>query len=106
MLIPGPEAQQLTVYIGWLMHGVRGGLLAGLLFVLPGFVSILLLSLLYVGGSGTLFVAGLFLGLKPAVMSVVLEAVIRIGKKVLKNRVMLSLAVAACAAIGIVSKWF
>ena len=99
MLIPGPEAQQLTVYIGWLMHGVRGGLMAGLLFVLPGFVSILLLSLLYVGGKGTLLVAGLFLGLKPAVMAVVVEAVIRIGKKVLKNRVMLGLAIAAFVAI-------
>jgi chromate transporter len=99
MLLPGPEAQQLTVYIGWLMHGVLGGLLAGTLFVLPGFVSILLLSLLYVGGSGTALVAGLFFGLKPAVMAVVIEAVIRIGKKVLKNRVMFGLAVAAFIAI-------
>lgn len=99
MLLPGPEAQQLTIYVGWLMHGVRGGLLAGLLFVLPGFLSILLLSLLYVGGSGSALVAGLFFGMKPAVMAVVIEAVIRIGKKVLKNHVMVGLAVAAFIAI-------
>ncbi|MBX3001810.1 MAG: chromate efflux transporter [Caldilineaceae bacterium] len=99
MLLPGPEAQQLTVYIGWLLHGYRGGLVAGTLFVLPGFVSILALSVLYAGFQDVTVVAAIFYGLKPAVMAVVVEAVIRIGRRVLKNWVMVGLAALAFVAI-------
>ena len=99
MLLPGPEAQQLATYIGWLMHGTRGGLIAGTLFVLPGFISILALSMVYACFQQSGFVQALFFGLKPAVMAIVVEAVLRIGKRVLKNRTMVSLAVAAFVAI-------
>ncbi len=99
MLLPGPEAQQLATYIGWLLHGTRGGLVAGTLFVLPGFASILALSILYAGYQEVTFVQGLFFGLKPAVMVVVLEAVIRIGRRALKNRVMIAIAALAFIAI-------
>lgn len=99
MLLPGPEAQQVATYIGWLMHGVRGGLAAGLLFVLPGFVSILALSFVYVAFEGVAVVGALFFGLKAAVLAVVVEAVIRIGRRVIKNGVMLALAVGAFVGI-------
>jgi chromate transporter len=99
MLLPGPEAQQLATYIGWLMHRTRGGLAAGLLFVLPGFVSILGLSALYVGFRDVPALAALFFGLKAAVLAVVVEAVLRIGKRALRNRLMVS--VAAAAFVGI-----
>lgn len=99
MLLPGPEAQQLATYIGWLLHGWRGGLVAGSLFVLPGFLAILLLSVLYAGFQGLTFVEALFFGLKPAVMAVVVEAVIRIGRKALKNAALVALAAAAFVAI-------
>ena len=99
MLLPGPEAQQLVTYIGWLMHRTWGGLMAGLLFVLPGFVSILALSILYAGYNDLTLVQGIFYGLKPAVVAVVFEAVIRIGKRSLKNRVMVGIAVSAFVAI-------
>ena len=99
MLLPGPEAQQLATYVGWLFHRTRGGLMAGGLFVLPGFLAILVLSILYAGFQDTTFVQALFYGLKPAVLAVVIEAVIRIGKRALKNGVMVS--VAAVAFIGI-----
>lgn len=99
MLLPGPEAQQLATYIGWLLHGKLGGLTAGLLFVLPGFVSILTLSILYAEFQDISFVQALFFGLKPAVIAVVIEAVLRIGKKALKNGVMVALAAAAFTAI-------
>ena len=99
MLLPGPEAQQLATYIGWLLHKTRGGLVAGSLFVLPGFISILILSVLYALYQETSFVEALFFGLKPAVMAVVVEAVIRIGKRALKNNVMVALAGLAFAAI-------
>ena len=99
MLLPGPEAQQLATYIGWLMHGTRGGLMAGGLFVLPGFVSILALSIVYACFEKSIFVYGLFFGLKAAVMAIVVEAVIRIGKRVLKNPTMVALAIAAFIAI-------
>ena len=99
MLLPGPEAQQLATYIGWLLHRTRGGLVAGLLFVLPGFVSILVLSILYAGFGDLTLVEGLFYGLKPAVVAVVVEAVVRIGKRSLKNRTMVALAVSAFVAI-------
>ncbi len=95
MLLPGPEAQQLATYIGWLMHGVRGGLMAGLLFILPGFVSILLLSYMYVLLSGSGQFQAIFFGLKCAVLAVIAEAVIRVGKKVLHNRVLATISVIA-----------
>ena len=99
MLLPGPEAQQLATYIGWLLHRTAGGLMAGLLFVLPGFVSIMLLSILYASFRELTVVAGVFYGLKPAVVAVVVEAVLRIGKRSLKNRVMVFIAAAAFVAI-------
>ena len=77
MLLPGPEAQQLAVYIGWLMHRTAGGLIAGVLFVLPGFLGILALSMLYAGFRELTVVAALFFGLKAAVLAVVVEAVQR-----------------------------
>jgi chromate transporter len=99
MLLPGPEAQQLAIYIGWLLHRTLGGIVAGTLFVLPGFISILALSILYTSYQDFALVQGLFYGLKPAVVAVVVEAVVRIGKRALKNRVMVLIAVAAFVAI-------
>jgi chromate transporter len=99
MLLPGPEAQQLATYLGWLLHRTKGGLAAGLLFILPGFLAILLLSILYAHFYDTGFVQALFFGLKPAVLAVVVEAVIRIGKRALKNRVMQVLAGLAFLAL-------
>jgi len=99
MLLPGPEAQQFVTYTGWLLHKTIGGLVAGSLFVLPGFVSILILSILYAGYQETHFVAALFYGLKPAVMAVVVEAVIRIGRRTLKNGIMVGIATSAFVAI-------
>ena len=99
MLLPGPEAQQLATYIGWQLRGVRGGLLAGGLFILPGFLSILLLSLVYAHLQGTELLATLFFGLKSAVLVIVLEAVLRISRKVLKTRPLVGVAVVAFLAI-------
>jgi len=99
MLLPGPEAQQLATYIGWLLHKTKGGLIAGLLFILPGFVSILILSILYVLYRDVAFVEGLFYGIKPAVLAIVAGAVIKIGKKALKNEVMIIIAVCSFIAI-------
>lgn len=99
MLLPGPEAQQLATYLGWLLHGTRGGLIAGSLFVLPGFVSILALSILYAGFQDITFVQALFYGLKPAVLAIVVEAVVRIGRRALKNGVMVSISVLAFVGI-------
>ncbi|MCC5900826.1 MAG: chromate efflux transporter [Halomonas sp.] len=99
MMLPGPEAQQLAIYIGWLMHRTKGGLVAGTLFVLPGFIAILGLSYLYAVMGNVGLVEGLFFGLKAAVLAVVLNAVARIGKRALKNRTMLGLAAVAFAAI-------
>jgi chromate transporter len=99
MLLPGPEAQQLATYLGWKLHGLRGGLTAGLLFILPGFVSMLVLSMLYVSASDVAFVAALFYGLKPAVLPVVLEAVLRLKRRAAKGT--LGSAIAASAFIAI-----
>lgn len=99
MLLPGPEAQQLATYIGWLLHKTRGGLLAGALFVLPGFLSILALSIMYVLWNDLTVVQGIFYGIKPAVLAIVLGAVIKIGKKALKNEVMVTMAFFAFMAI-------
>ncbi|MFL5164950.1 MAG: chromate efflux transporter [Microvirga sp.] len=99
MLLPGPEAQQLAVYVGWLLHKTKGGLVAGTLFVLPGLVAIMALSLIYAAWGKVGIVAALFFGLKAAVLAVVLEAVVRVGKRSLKNGVMIGLAAAAFVAI-------
>lgn len=99
MLLPGPEAQQLAIYLGWLLHKTRGGLVAGTLFVLPGFLSILALSYLYVLVGDLAAIAGLFFGLKAAVLAIVIQAVIRIGKRALSNAALFWLAVAAFVAI-------
>jgi chromate transporter len=99
MLLPGPEAQQLAVYIGWLLHGVRGGLVAGTLFVLPGFLAILALSYAYALLGNAPLVEGLFFGLKAAVLAIVLQAVVRIGSRALKNNHMRAIAAAAFVAI-------
>lgn len=99
MLLPGPEAQQLAIYIGWLMHRTAGGLLAGILFVLPGVAAIMALSILYAlyGTIGP--VSAFFFGLKAAVLVIVVEAVMRVGRRALRNRVMLGLAAAAFLAL-------
>ncbi|WP_304188207.1 chromate transporter, partial [Phenylobacterium aquaticum] len=102
MLLPGPEAQQLATYIGWLMHRTAGGLVAGLLFVLPGALVMLGLSIGYVLYGHTPLIAGLFFGVKAAVLAVVAEAILRIGKRALKTPVMIGLAVAAFLAIWLV----
>lgn len=99
MLLPGPEAQQLATYIGWLFHKVRGGLIAGTLFVLPGFVVILALSYVYVAVGNVPLVQGLFTGLKSAVIVIVLQAVIRIGRRSLTSTVLVVLAVIAFLAM-------
>jgi chromate transporter len=95
MLLPGPEAQQLATYIGWLMHRTRGGIVAGTLFVLPGAISIMALSWIYALYGRVGIVSALFFGLKCAVLAVVLQAVVRIGGRALKNNVMRGLAVTA-----------
>jgi len=99
MLLPGPEAQQLATYVGWLLHGWRGGLIAGTLFVLPGFFAILALSVIYATFQEAAPVAALFFGLKAATAAVVVEAVVRIGRRALGNGAMVALA--ALAFIGI-----
>jgi chromate transporter len=99
MLLPGPEAQQLATYIGWLMHGTAGGIVAGGLFILPGIISIMILSWIYVAVGTAGVVGGLFFGLKAAVVAVVLHAVVRISKRALRNRVMVAVAASAFAAI-------
>ena len=99
MLLPGPEAQQLATYIGWLMHRTLGGIMAGGLFVLPGIVAIMTLSYVYAAYGNVPVIVALFFGLKAAVLAIVLEAVFRIGKRSLKNTAMRLLA--AAAFIGI-----
>jgi chromate transporter len=99
MLLPGPEAQQLATYIGWLLHGTLGGLVAGTLFIFPGIIAILGLSIAYVVWADTAFIPALFFGLKAAVLAIVIEAVLRIGKRALKNRLHIGLAVASFTAI-------
>ena len=101
MLLPGPEAHQLVTYTGWLLHGVRGGVTAGLLFILPGALALGVLSVLYVEYQQTSLLQGLFYGLKAAVLAVVVEAVLRIGRRVLKNPAMYALAAAAFVAIRV-----
>ncbi len=106
LLLPGPEAQQLATYIGWLMHGARGGLLAGGLFILPGFLAIMALSLLYAVWGSTPALNGLFFGLKAAVLSIVVAAVWRLGQRTLKTPSQKALACLAFAAIFLVDAPF
>ena len=98
-LIPGPEAQQLAIYIGWLLHGTAGGVVAGVLFVLPGFFTILTLSIIYAEFHQVGWLVGVFFGLKAAVLAIVVEAVIRVGKRALRNTVALTIAAAAFVAL-------
>ncbi|NWH09383.1 MAG: chromate efflux transporter [Alphaproteobacteria bacterium] len=99
MLLPGPEAQQLATYIGWLMHGVRGGIAAGLLFILPGSLVMLGLSVLYVAFGELPVIQAVFFGIKAAVLAIVLEAVERIARRALKSSLLIALAAAAFVAI-------
>src|ERR1700704_6237997 len=92
MLLPGPEAQKLATYVGWLLHGLRGGLVAGILFVLPGALVMLVMSLLYVLGKGVPAVDGALFGIKAAVLVTVVEALLRIGRRALKSRLLVGLA--------------
>src|SRR6201981_2779077 len=99
MLLPGPEAQQLAIYVGWLLHKTWGGIVAGALFVIPSMFTLWGLSYVYVTLGNLPWIAAIFYGLKPAVLAIVTAAVIRIGSKALKNAVMWSLALAAFVAI-------
>lgn len=99
MLLPGPEAQQLATYLGWLMHRTRGGLVAGGLFILPGVIAIMALSMLYAAYGSMAVVVALFAGLKAAVLAIVVQAVIRIGRRTMKTP--LPMAIAAFAFIAI-----
>jgi chromate transporter len=99
MVLPGPEAQQLATYIGWLMHGVRGGIVAGLLFVLPSLVILIALTWAYLAYADVPAVAGILYGIKPAVVAIVVFAAWRIGSRTLKNNLLRLIAVLAFVAI-------
>ncbi|MFI6423430.1 chromate efflux transporter [Promicromonospora sp. NPDC050880] len=99
MLLPGPEAQQLAVYTGWLLNGWRGGILAGGLFVLPGMLALLVLSAVYVAFGDTTVVSAVFAGLAPAVLAIVVQAVLRVGKRALTSPALVVLAVLAFVAL-------
>src|ERR1700720_117574 len=99
MLLPGPEAQQLAIYIGWLLHKTRGGIVAGALFFVPSIFILWTLSYVYVAFGHVPSIAAIFYGLKPAVLAIVAAAVIRIGSKALKNAVMWAIALAAFVSI-------
>ena len=101
MLLPGPEAQQLAIYTGWLLNGTLGGLIAGLLFVLPGMLALLGLTILYLAAGDTNLVIGLFAGLAPAVIAIVIQAVYRVGKRALTHRVLVALAVISFLALAV-----
>jgi chromate transporter len=100
-LLPGPEAQQLATWIGWRLHGLKGGLAAGLLFVIPGALVMLGLSLLYITAAGLTWFAALFLGIKAAVLAIVAQALIRIGSRALGTRFKLALAGLSFIAIAV-----
>ena len=99
MLLPGPEAQKLATYVGWALHGVRGGLVAGILFVLPGALVMLALSLAYALGRGIAWIDGALFGIKAAVLVIVVEALLRISRRALKTRLLIALAGAAFIGI-------
>jgi chromate transporter len=98
-LLPGPEAQQLATYVGWLLNGVKGALIAGILFILPGVVALLALSGIYVAFGDTTLVESLFLGLAPAVIAIVIQAVIRVARKGLGHPALVGLAVVSFVAL-------
>lgn len=100
-LLPGPEAQQLATWIGWRLHGVRGGLIAGLLFVMPGALFMFALSLLYVAAAGLGWFAALFMGIKAAVLAIVAQALMRVAKRALGTRLKLALALLAATALAL-----
>lgn len=100
MLLPGPEAHQLAIYVGWLLNGLRSGLAAGVLFVLPGMIALLALSAIYVGFGDTTAVSALFTGLGAAVIAIVVQAVIRVGRRALTHPVLVVLAVGAFVALA------
>src|SRR3982075_3912151 len=99
MLLPGPEAQQLATYIGWLLHRTAGGIMAGGLFIVPGVISIMALSYVYAAFGNVGVIEALFFGLKAAVLAIVIQAVVRVGKRALRNRIMIGLAATAFIAI-------
>src|SRR6478736_1459600 len=99
MLLPGPEAQQLATYIGWLLHRTAGGIMAGGLFILPGIIAIMGLSYIYAAFGKVGFIEALFFGLKAAVLAIVIQAVVRVGKRALRNRLMIAMAAIAFVAI-------
>ncbi len=101
MLLPGPEAQQLAIYIGWLLNGTAGGLVAGTLFVVPGLVALLALSATYVAFGTTPVIAALFAGLAPAVLAIVVQAVLRVGRRALGHPALVAIAVAAFVALAL-----
>ena len=99
MMLPGPEAQQLAVYIGWLMHRTWGGVIAGVLFVLPSLFILIALSWIYLAFGDVPLVAGLFYGIKPAVTAIVVQAAYRLGSRTLKNNLLWAIAAASFVAI-------
>jgi chromate transporter len=99
MLLPGPEAQQLAIYIGWLLHRTAGGIMAGGLFIVPGVIAVMGLSYIYAGFGHVGFIAALFFGLKAAVLAIVIQAVVRLGRRALNNLIMIGLATTAFIAI-------
>jgi chromate transporter len=101
MLLPGPEAQQLATYTGWLLHGTRGGLVAGGFFVLPGVLALLVLSAVYVAFGDTVAVTALFAGVAPAVLAIVVQAVIRVATRALASPALVGLAVASFLALAL-----
>jgi chromate transporter len=100
-LLPGPEAQQLAIYVGWLLNGLRGGLVAGILFVLPGVVALLGLSAVYVTAGDSTLVEALFAGLAPAVLAIVAQAVYKVAGRALGHPALVALAVAAFLALAV-----
>lgn len=100
-LLPGPEAQQLAIYIGWLLNGTLGGLIAGTLFVLPGYLAIMGLSVVYAGWGATVAVEAIFAGVAPAVLAIVAQAVVRVSKRALTHPVLVGIAVSAFAALAL-----
>ncbi len=106
MLLPGPEAQQLATYIGWLLHRTRGGIVAGTLFVLPSFVILVLLAWTYVAYGHTPVVSGLFYGIKPAVTAIVLHAAHRIGSRTLRHPLAWGIAISAFLASAVLQAPF
>ena len=100
-LLPGPEAQQLAIYVGWLLNGIRGGLVAGILFVLPGMLALLALSAIYVGAGDTTAVVAVLAGLAPAVLAIVAQAVVRVSGRALGHPALVALAIASFLALSL-----